>query len=410
MLAALLVLAACATYSPQSYDKEALEDRTITKVQEGLTISAIALGPDEARAVFGVPTFSKNIQPIWLRVENEGDRNVTLLPLFFDALYYTPAEAAFMHHGWLTGDVNRMIDRQFEDNSLPLTVPAGESVEGYLYGTTDIGWKALNLIYIGDGDSIEASMVVPVPGLALEQVKLEALYQPDEIQEITSPSDLRTAIEALPCCVTDKSGKTEADPLNFVLIADVETALTGLVSGGWDSAEGVTAASAIETTMSFLFGTSYRYSPVSDLYAFGRKQDAAFQIARADIHERNHLRIWLAPIRYRGTPVWIGSISRDIGVIRSGLGTTHKIDPDVDAERWYLAQSLARAQNLEWFAFAGGGPLSSPEKPRSSVEPQNIYFSDGLRIVLELSDTPIPLDEIDYVPWVEADGQQPPAL
>jgi hypothetical protein len=108
--------------------------------------------------------------------------------------------------------------------------------------------------------------------------------------------------------------------------------------------------------------------------------------------------------------VWIGSISRDIGVIRSGLGTTHKIDPDVDAERWYLAQSLARAQNLKRFAFAGGGPVSKRDNPRSSVEPQNIYYSDGLRIVLELSATPVPLDEIDYVPWIEADGQPPPAL
>jgi hypothetical protein len=409
-LAAFLVLAACASYAPQSYNKEALEDRAISKVQEGLTISAIALGPDEARAVFSVPTFSKNIQPIWLRVQNEGEGNVTLLPLFFDALYYTPAEAAFMHHGWLTGETNRMIDRQFEENSLPLTVPAGGTVEGYLYGTTDIGWKALNLLYVGDSDSIEVPLVVPVPGLALEQVKLEALYPPDEIQEINSLSALGAAIERLPCCVTDRSGETEADPLNFVLIADVESALTGLVSGGWDSAEGVTAASAIETTTSFLFGTSYRYSPVSNLYAFGRKQDAAFQIARADIHERNHLRIWLAPLRYRGIPVWIGSISRDIGVIRSGLGTTHKIDPDVDAERWYLAQSLARAQNLKRFAFAGGGPVSKRDNPRSSVEPQNIYYSDGLRIVLELSATPVPLDEIDYVPWIEADGQPPPAL
>ena len=43
--------------------------------------------------------------------------------------------------------------------------------------------------------------------------------------------------------------------------------------------------------------------------------------------------------------------------------------------------------------------ISHPENPRSSVEPKNIYHSDGLRIVLELSSEPIALDEITYIPW-----------
>ena len=30
--------------------------------------------------------------------------------------------------------------------------------------------------------------------------------------------------------------------------------------------------------------------------------------------ERNHMRLWLAPIHYRGDDVYVGQISRDIGV------------------------------------------------------------------------------------------------
>ena len=219
-------------------------------------------------------------------------------------------------------------------------------------------------------------------------------------------SALKAAIESLPCCVTDRSGAVEADPLNFVIIGEallgddeVEDDLAALIGGGWDQTEAVTTASAFKTALSFLFGGAYRYSPISDLYAFGRAQDAAFQIARADVDERNHLRIWLAPLRFQGRPVWVGAISRDIGVILSGFGTTHKIDPDVDAERWYLAQSFAQAQALKRFGYAGGGPVSRADDPRSSVEPANIYTSDGRRIVLELSDEPMALDEITPIPW-----------
>ena len=75
----------------------------------------------------------------------------------------------------------------------------------------------------------------------------------------------------------------------------------------------MTRASALKTFGSFIFGSLYRYSPVSDLYAFGRKQDAAFQITRDDIHQRNHLRLWLTPLRFQGRPGWIGGISREIG-------------------------------------------------------------------------------------------------
>jgi len=404
----LLVLAACAGFTPPlSHEEIGFKQRAATQTQDGLTVSAVALGPEEAQDAFGLPMIERGIQPVWLRVTNESGARLTLLPLFFDALYFTPAEAAFINHGWFSGETNARIDDLFAAQALPLRVALGDTVEGFLFVTPDLGQKALNLIYVSESKSITTSMVVPVPGLARDTVDFRTLYSPAEIQDLTTGQELRAAIDALPCCVTDGSGEVEADPLNFVLIAEAHLGMTALVAGGWDLSETVTQASALKTLGSFLFGAIYRYSPVSDLYVFGRKQDAAFQIARDDIYERNHLRIWLTPLRFRGTPVWIGAISRDIGVIRSGFGTTHKIDPDTDAERWYLAQSLARAQALKRFAYAAGGPVSTPENPRSSVEERNVFYSDGLRIVMELSPTPVALNEIERLPWeTEAEPAQ----
>ena len=80
------------------------------------------------------------------------------------------------------------------------------------------------------------------------------------------------------------------------------------------------------STNSFLFGGRYRYSPVSALCVFGRPQDVAFQRTRTSIHERNHARLWLAPIRFEHKFVWIGQISRYIGLF-SGYQTSPQLFP-----------------------------------------------------------------------------------
>jgi len=394
---AALTLAGCGTFNPQPIDTVDFKDRVTTSTQDGVTISAVALGPQEAQAVFGRPLFSEGIQPVWVEVENNTTEDIFLMQLFFDPLHYTPAEAAFISHISFSGDVNTQIDAHFEEHGLEAGVKAGTRQEGFLFVTPDLGAKVLNFVFVGDNTEIDQTMVVVVPGLAIEETNPSDLYGPDDITNLTTRSELWAAIEALPCCVTDATGTVEADPLNFVLIGTEEVTYSSLIAAGWDETETVTSASAVRTTMSFLFGSAYRYSPISDLYVFGRKQDGAFQITRADIDERNHLRVWLTPLQFQGRPVWVGAISRDIGVIMSGIGTTHKIDPDVDAERWYLAQSFARAQALSRIGYAPGGPVSLPDNPRSSVEPKNIFYSDGERIVLELSDSSIGLDEIDIL-------------
>jgi hypothetical protein len=77
---------------------------------------------------------------------------------------------------------------------------------------------------------------------------------------------------------------------------------------------------------------------------YGRRQDLALQKARDNVHQRNHLRLWLTPMRYEGKQVWVGQISRDIGTrltIHSKTLTTHKIDPDVDEARRALLEDVA---------------------------------------------------------------------
>jgi len=138
----LLVLAACAGFTPPlSHEEIGFKQRAATQTQDGLTVSAVALGPEEAQDAFGLPMIERGIQPVWLRVTNESGARLTLLPLFFDALYFTPAEAAFINHGWFSGETNARIDDLFAAQALPLRVALGDTVEGFLFVTPDLGKK-----------------------------------------------------------------------------------------------------------------------------------------------------------------------------------------------------------------------------------------------------------------------------
>jgi LssY C-terminus len=103
-----------------------------------------------------------------------------------------------------------------------------------------------------------------------------------------------------------------------------------------------------------VFGSPYRYAPMSGLYLFGRDQDISFQKPRNVIDERNHMRLWLAPVTHRGEPVWVGHISRDVGVKftrRLWPPVTHVIDGDVDDARYYLVQDLIYGRQVRRSRF-----------------------------------------------------------
>jgi hypothetical protein len=153
------------------------------------------------------------------------------------------------------------------------------------------------------------------------------------------------------------------------------------------------------TIRSSLFGVRYRTSPVSPLYLDARRQDIALQKARGSVDQRNHLRLWLTALKYQGNHVWMGQISRDIGVkLSSKTITTHKIDPDVDETRDYLVQDILLSGALARVGYVRGVGYARPEVPRYNytLDP---YFTDGLRAVLFLSGDYVSPDDLELLRW-----------
>jgi hypothetical protein len=367
--------------------------------------------PDEQQSAdhIGLPLQQKNIQPLWLRVANRSARPYWLLPAFTDPAYYSSAEVTHRFRGVLTpARDERLQEIRIEEVAFDHYIPPHGDQSGFLYTVLHDGSRVYSVALLSTGVLQRFDFLIPTRRLHTGYDQLTASWRedvtnapPDDRRDLADLAALRRSLEALPAHTSNAVGRAAGDPVNFFVVAPWNVLFRALVSAGWDDTEILDARAAFRTTGAFVFGSEYRYSPVSPLFVFGRRQDAAFQKVRETIHSRNHLRLWRLALTFRGEPVWAGQISRDTGVhftTQTAWLTTHAIDPDVDGARWSLVQDLIKAQCVAQIGFAGGGVTATPLAPRLNLTGDG-YFTDGLRVVLLLSATPMGADEIQLLPW-----------
>ena len=94
----------------------------------------------------------------------------------------------------------------------------------------------------------------------------------------------------------------------------------------------------------------YHSAPVFPCFLEGKLHDVAFQKTNpgGSSRRRHHARWWLTDFTCQGKQVWVATASYDAGV---GVGRLfpmpiHHIDPDLDAERDYIARSLAETGHV----------------------------------------------------------------
>ena len=407
LLPCMILLAACATpFEPKDAADVGFLERAQSQEKDGIRVTVAVPGASETRELFGASLYSRRVQPVWLRIENKTDEPYNFLPIGTDQDYFSPIEAASVFTGTKSA---ANAEQFFFQTELEFLIDAGETREGFVFTNLDEGTKAFNVDLVADDDVRQFTFFVPVPGLRIDHhdVDFDAIYADGDIESFVDADAFIEAVRSLPCCTTDAKAVGSGDPLNLVIIGEPFALYYAFLRAGWDETEAISASSGFKTAVSFLTGGEYRYSPVSNLYVFGRSQDAAFQKIRKNIHERNHLRVWLAPLKFRGQSVWIGQISRDIGVrFTTKTITTHKIDPDVDETREFLLENLAYNQALAKIAYAPGVGVAPLAEPRGNLT-GDPYFTDGLRVVLWVSSIPVDMGDIEFVPWVIRQSNRP---
>jgi hypothetical protein len=403
-------------YSPHPNEQTFLE-RSVVQGDDELVVRVSVLDHRESERFFGVPLARRGIQPVWLRISNNGTQPYRLRLASIDPNYYSPLEAAFVNHyrilrrllgfgllAWLflpllilmpfkivgARSTNRRMDAYFEEHGIGWGfIRPGNELAGFIFTSLDEGTKQVTVRLMGAASVREFQFSIPIPGLRVDHGKkrLDEGCPSDKAIECDL-AELRKRLEALPRTTTNRRGTRTGDPLNLVVIGDFETLLSGF-GARWDETETISLRSCWRTLNAFLLGARYRYSPVSPLYVEGRSQDFAMQRTRRTINERLHLRLWQTSLRFQGKPVWIGQISRDIGVrftLKTWNLTTHKIDPDVDDARDYVIDDLMEAGRVSHIGYVAGAGAATRAAPRRNLT-GDPYFTDGLRAVAVFSET-----------------------
>ena len=379
--------------------------RARSGTQGEVRVSAAALSDDESAAVYGSPLADKLIQPVWIEVENNEDVPYWMMFAGLDPNFFPASEAAEIMAAGGSSRKLEELDRRFKELAFRNPVPPGGMVAGFVLTNLHEGVKLLQIDLFADRRSRSFSFLAVVPGLRTDysesRVFRRDIAADGGVVNFTDDPEFRAALEALPCCATNKDGSRNGDPLNLVIIGGIDDAFASLVRRGWSPTEATWKGSVMRMMSSALSRERYPYAPISNLYLFGRPQDIALQKARDNIHQRNHLRLWRSAMLYHGQPVWVGQISRDIGsrlTIHSPTLTTHKIDPDVDEAARALMEDLVYSQGLRAIGLVKGVGAAPKSAPRENLT-TDPYYTSGMRTVLLFDSRPTSLTQIEVLPW-----------
>ena len=366
---ALMFASACASYRPVPLDELTFQDRVETQEAGGLRVSVSVLTREEAKQAFGVGLHKRGIQPIWLEIENKTDKPFWFMMSGIDPNYFSAHEAAYMNHIFMGGQTNKEMDAYFSDLSLDQSVQPGQTNAGFAFANETVGTKQVRVKMYSNKDVRTFDFYVAVPGGTIDRdmAKLLALAKETEV-DIKSENELQEVLRALPCCTQRADGSGEGDPLNLIMIGGLPS-LKAFVQTGWDETE-------FQRDFRAVFGAAFLY---------GRTPDIQFRKSRRRVDSVNLVRLWISPIRYRGEIVIVGSVSRSI-------------DPNIDEAAQYVVEDLATAETVRRFGRVDGVGAVSRTEPRQNFA-NAAYWTSGYRAVLEMTDQPVHLEEIDFFDW-----------
>lgn len=160
------------------------------------------------------------------------------------------------------------------------------------------------------------------------------------------------AIAQSPRHATTSSGR-QGDAINIAFVGSEEDLHRALAVAGWYAADAITLKTSVRIAADCVLKKPYAHAPVSNLYVWGRVQDAAFeQPVGTSPNQRHHVRFWRSrAVDDKGRPLWLGSATFDerVEISRTTGGFTHKISPEIDKERDKLLLDAVAADTIDGY-------------------------------------------------------------
>ena len=189
---------------------------------------------------------------------------------------------------------------------------------------------------------------------------------------------LREALARLPCCAATADGRLVGEPLNVVLVGHTDDIAAALSRRGYRRDESGADASQ---------------------HVFGRPADLTVRKRVTAGASEDWLRIWRAPLSFRGDMVFVAQAGRPIGGRFLEENTLEfRLHPNVDEVRNQLIHDFMYSGGLEKLAFVSGVGAVAADRPRTLPRGSG-YFTDGQRVALFLSTRPRTFAEVEVLQW-----------
>jgi hypothetical protein len=147
----------------------------------------------------------------------------------------------------------------------------------------------------------------------------------------------------------------------------------------------------------------YRRAPLpfdNDQRLFGRPPDFIVRKSGQGGVPAQWMRSWVAPLSYRGQPVFLVQAGRPLGG-RFAVAADRDLvlHPDVDEVRNLVIQDLMYSGGLAKLGFATGVGAASVAQPRESLAGTR-YHTDGARAVMFFATRPRDLSDVEFLDWI----------
>ena len=202
-----------------------------------------------------------------------------------------------------------------------------------------------------------------------------------EAQVLAFPQDL---LDMIPRRASSARG-IPGDRTNFVVIGSQKQMQGAFKLAGWFTVDRSKKEMVFDSVKDPIEKQAYVTLPMSELRLWNRPQD--FGYAQGDpfrvVASRHHFRIWKAPFELGAVTVWVGAGTHDVGIARNPRNEllTHKIDPNVDAEREYIRDSLEQTGAVVKTVYmTPSGPVL---KARTATNEE--FTSDGRTAIIYLA-------------------------
>ena len=191
-------------------------------------------------------------------------------------------------------------------------------------------------------------------------------------------------LERAPFRAVTAGGHRPADVVTIALVGSPAEVASAFATAGWTEAAASSLRADIATLWAAARALGYGAQPVSTLEIDGAPPRFVFEKVVNSMARRDHIRIWQWGGAVGGRELWLVTATRDNGVrfSRAQRSFTHRVNPDVDAEREKVLNDLLAAGVVNGSSYL---VRRAPAEPVMFNDGQSHVQSDWRLAVVELA-------------------------